>query len=135
MCSADIVKPDANNVLGDISTGEELPSEPAPLTDNEKKLNEILERVKDIQLTIASDKGRKLPPLAKPDDSKMNDERIKQLQVSRSIKDIVDNFVEFEYNSEEGYVICNLCVPEPRTSSTASTHRPADNGMFMYKSC
>ena len=64
MCSADIVKPDANNTLGDISTGEELPSEPAPLTDNEKKLNEILERVKDIQLTIASDKGRKLPPLA-----------------------------------------------------------------------
>ena len=48
MCSADIVKPDANNILGDISTGEELPSEPAPLTDNEKKLNEILERVKDI---------------------------------------------------------------------------------------
>ena len=64
----------------------------------------------------------------------MNDERIKQLQVSRSIKDIVDNFVEFEYNSEEGYVICNLCVPEPCTSSTASTHGPADNGMFMYNS-
>ena len=85
MRSADIVKPDANNILGDISTGEELPSEPAPVTDNEKKLNEILKRVKDIQLTIASYKGRKLPPLAKPDDSKMNDERIKQLQVSRSI--------------------------------------------------
>ena len=64
VCSADIVKPDANNVLGDISTGEELPSEPAPLSDKVKKLNEILERVKDIQLTIASDKGRKLPPLA-----------------------------------------------------------------------
>ena len=72
MCSADIVKPDANNILGDISTGEELPSELAPLTDNEKKLNEILERVKDIQLTITSDKSTKLPPLAKPDDAKIN---------------------------------------------------------------
>ena len=49
---------------------------------SETKLDEILERVKDIQISISSEKDSSksiLPPLAKPQDVAVCDERIKKL--------------------------------------------------------
>ena len=99
------------------------------------RLDELLERVKDIQISISSSKLVRpaLPPLAKPKDVATSDERIKQLQICRAIKEILDHFPEFEYKKKDGYVICTLCVPES-TVTSSTNNRGTDNGMFMYDS-
>ena len=80
---------------------------------NAEKLDEILERVKSIQISVDQNKTPlTLSPLAKPKDVKPSDEHLKQLLICRSIEEIIDVFDEFEYIPVDGYVICKLCVPD-----------------------
>ena len=61
-------------------------------SQNDSKLDEILQRVKDIQVSISTDKnkGPVLPPIATPQDIAPTDDRIKQMHLFRSIDEIVD---------------------------------------------
>ena len=113
---------------------EKVTSDLIPETSvTDARLNEILERVKDIQISISSGETARpvLPPLAKPQDVETSDERIKQLQICRSMKEISDKFPEFDYKikNKDGYVLCTLCIPESAVTSSTSNHS-IDIGIF-----
>ena len=86
---------------------------------NNEKLDEILTRVKDIQITVSGASGQQvekmvLPPIAKPNDVTPTDERMKQINLARSLSEIVDNFAELELRqqADTGYVTCKLCCSD-----------------------
>ena len=120
-----------------VAENDQLPSEQTKSstttssTLNDSKLDELLERVKDIQISISTENKKKpvLPPIATPQDIAPADERIKQMQVFRSIKEIVECFTEFEYKNEE-YIMCKLCVP--LTYKVDVSSNSCENGIFMY---
>ena len=84
---------------------------------NNEKLDKIISRVKDIQLTVKSRKEVNkctLPPIAKPDDVAPTDQRMNQFQLARSLDDIMDHFDELKLCQQPnyGYVICKLCCSD-----------------------
>ena len=102
---------------------------------SDAKLDDIINRVKDIQVTLAQGKTKILPPIAKPHDIEPCDERIKQLQVCRSVQEIMDIFQEFQYRQEDGYVMCKLCCTDEladRLKLGNSSHGITVNGIFIY---
>ena len=124
----EVLVTDSENEVGvnnDIFYSVSLPSSSV----NDTKLDEILERVKDIQISVSATKTLRtiLPPLAKPYDVEVCDERIKQLTLCRSIDEIIDIFNEFQYQKEKNCVICTLCVSE-----SVETCNRSDNGTFLY---
>ena len=97
-----------------------------PIIDqSEGKLDEILDRVKNIQISINESRVSPvvLPPMAKAKDMEPSEVRFKQLVTCRSIQKITNIFGEFE-NSRirpvDGYVICNLCCTENILAETNS---------------
>ena len=122
-------------------------SQPTALKDcthnesiNNTKLEEILDRVKDIQITVKSQHGAKkciLPPIAKPNDVAPADNRISQLQLSRSLHDIVEYFDELTLCklSDSGFVICSLCCSDEIVAQAkASNILSQTNGVITFSS-
>jgi len=80
-------------------------------------LDEILSRVKDIQITVQNDnKARKciLPEIAKPNDIAPTEERMMQIQRARSLDELLDNCDELKLlqQADYGYVICKLLLQQ-----------------------
>ena len=112
----------------------------AKVCNHHTKLDDILDRVKDIQITLSQGKRKLLPPIAKPTDMEPCDERVKQLQVCRSVQEIIDNFEEFRYRQEDGLVMCTLCCTDEHAESfkvgNSSLHGSTVSGIFLYdQSC
>ena len=86
------------------------------LSSCDEKLDEILTLVKDIQITVKNPQAEKsvLPPIAKPSDIVLTDERMIHIQTARSLNKIIDNFTELRLNeqSDSQYVVCTLCCSD-----------------------
>ncbi len=77
-----------------------------------EKLDEILTRVKDIQITVKSQQADAekliLPPIAKPDDLAPKDKRMKHIQLARSLNDITDKLRRNSIVSTTRFRVCDL---------------------------
>ena len=92
---------DSNDVHVDQDGGENdaVTKQSEPIIDqSEGKLDEILDRVKNIQILINESRVSPvvLPPMAKAKDMEPSDVRFKQLITCRSIQEITNIFGEFE---------------------------------------
>ena len=105
-----------------------LANEQTSTTTDNAKLDEILSRVKDIQISVkqSGEKPREklvLPPIAKPDDISPTDTRISQINLARSLNDIIDNFSELRacQQPDFAFVICKLCCSDDSFKKAEST--------------
>ena len=85
---------DLNSVSGEGT--DTVNQEHSVFSLSDAKLDELLTRVKDIQITMKSQSSKSiLPPIAKPDEVVLNDERLKYFQFARSLlNEIIEKFDE-----------------------------------------
>ena len=90
------------------------------------KLDVLVDKMDALTFSVDFLKAKIIPDIAKPSESQPSDERIAQLLLCKSLKDILDRFCELTYIEPECQIICDLCYTKP-------TSRGCVSGQFQYK--
>ena len=90
------------------------------------KLDILVDKIDNLKLSVDVLKARIVPDVAKPCEAQPSDERVAQLFVCKSLRDILDSFCELSYMKTECLIICDLCYSEQQPGGCVS-------GQFKYR--
>ena len=89
------------------------------------KLDILVDKIDDLKLSVDVLKARIVPDVAKPCEAQPSDERVAQLLLCKSLRDILDSFCELSMKTE-CLIICDLCYSEQPSGGCVS-------GQFNYR--
>ena len=90
------------------------------------KLDILADKMDALKLSVDVLKAKIVPDIAKPCEAQPSDERIGQLLLCKTLKDILNSFCELSYMETKCLIICDLCYTEQASGGAVS-------GQFKYK--
>ena len=100
-----------------------------------EKLDEILLRVKDIQISIKTREELSKANTTDTEKAQQNvnekkDKRLDHLKMCCSVQEVSNLIAEFTYKSSDGYFVCEVCCPRVNFNTDARLHN--QSGIFHY---